>query len=300
MLILLLLLLPAAAAAPGACAPTLDPPAQARWGSDYAALPLPNASTLDTCVALCCASPTCLAFSFNTPQPSRSCLDGVCCEVGGVCCMLKNGLGELKPNTFAPGQVTTGTVPAPPVAPGPTPPFPPSALVRNVSWGPVGWWEAQPSGGDTWPSAWAADGSTYGWDCDAHGSPMSLWRLDGSPFTGNGSVTPVLQGSLQPIDYAVLCAQYGKTGSYPYINVKPAGMVALPATPESPNGTMLLGLSCMNYGVGGYAHACKPRDALRSTDPSSPLYTFAARRMTRALTVSTTWVASCPPARMRA
>ena len=109
----------------------------------------------------------------------------------------------------------------------------------------MGFWAADPSGGDTWPSAWAADGATYGWDCDAHGSPMSLWRLDGSP---NGSVVPAPVGSLQPIDYHTLCAPYGKTGSFPLVNVKPSGMTALPASAAAPNGTLLVGVSCMNYG----------------------------------------------------
>ena len=239
----------ASAASPPPCAPpALDPPRLARWGGDVAARPLAPGSPLSACAALCCASAGCVAFSFNAPQPYQSCLGGSCCEAGGTCCMLKDSPGTLQNNTFAPGQVTTGTLPPRPKAPGPTPPFPASALITNVSWGPVGWWTAQPSGGDTWPSAWAADGSTYAWDCDSHGSPMSLWRLQGSPTAGNGSVVPVLQGSLQPIDYQALCAQYGRTGSYPYVNVKPAGMVALPATPAAPNGTLLLGVSCMNYG----------------------------------------------------
>ena len=110
--------------------------------------------------------------------------------------MLKNGPGILQNNTFAPGTVTTGTVPHA-KAPGPTPPFPNSTYIVNVEWGPVGWWNPpQANPGDTWPSAYAADGNTYGWDCDGWGSPMSLWRINGSPFEGNGSVNPTLQGNL--------------------------------------------------------------------------------------------------------
>jgi hypothetical protein len=145
-------------------------------------------------------------------------------------------------------QVVTGTVPPRPKPPGPTPPFPISTFILNVTFGPVGWWTQQPKGGDTWPTAYAADGHTYGWDCDAHNSPMSLWRLDGSPFEGNGSVLPVPIGSLQAIDYQKLCASYGPTGFFPNINVKPAGMTALPPSAKAPKGTLLVGVSCMNYG----------------------------------------------------
>lgn len=234
---------------PASCNFTLDPPTLARWDADYLSAPL-NASSasLSGCIALCCLDAPCVSFSYNFPQPSRSCVGGQCCEQGGHCCMLKNGPGSLQNNTFAPGTVTTGQVPkAKP--PGPTPPFPNSTFITGVQWGPVAWWDPpQPNPGDTWPSAWAADGSSYGWDCDGWGSPMSLWRLNGSPFEGNGSVSPTLQGSVQAIDYHTLCAPYGPTGSYPKINVKPSGMAALPATPSSPTGTLLVGVSCMNYG----------------------------------------------------
>ena len=231
----------AASAAPPPCAPTLDPPALMRYGADFLSQPLSGANaTLDACVALCCASAasggSCVAFSFNSPQPSRTCVGGACCEAGGACCMLK---GEpalpLVNNTYG-GAVRTGSVPP---APGPAPPFERSLLVLNVTFGAVQYWEGG-NNGDTWPSAWLADGSVVGWDCDAHGSPMSLWRLDGDPYETN--LTPTLVGGLQPIDYQALCAFLGPTGSYPLINVKPAGMAALP------DGSLIVGVSCMLYG----------------------------------------------------
>ena len=216
----------------------MDPPTQARYNSDFASIQLPSNSTLAACSDLCCSTPSCVAFSYNTPQPIKTCVGGKCCAEGSVCCMLKNGWGTLEPNPFPPGQVTTGVVVEPaPWAPGPTPPFPPSPLILNVSFGPVGFW-SDTQGGDTWPSAWASDGSTYGWDCDAHGSPMSLWRLPPTPF----NVTPTLVGDVQAIDYTHLCAPYGPTGSFPKVNVKPSGMVALGS------GMLIAGISCMEYG----------------------------------------------------
>jgi hypothetical protein len=231
-----------------ACSSALDPPSLARWDADYLSVPLGVAAGLSDCISLCCASSACVSFSYNFPQPSRTCVGATCCEESGKCCMLKDGAGDLRNNTFPPGEVTTGQVRRA-ALPGPTPPFPNSTLITGVAWGPVRFWDPpQADPGDTWPSAWAADGSTYAWDCDGWGSPMSLWRLDGSPFAGNGSVRPALRGSLQAIDYAALCAPYGPTGSFPKINVKPAGMMALPASAARPNGTLLAGVSCMNYG----------------------------------------------------
>jgi len=233
-----------AAADAATCAPTLDPPSLMRNGGDFLSQPLAGANaTLDACAALCCAAsaPSCLAFSFNDPQPERTCVGGACCEQGAACCMLKSSPAlPLVNNTYAPpGSVRTGAVPAAPPGPGPAPPFERSLLILNVTFGDVQWWQGG-NNGDTWPSAWLADGSVVGWDCDAHGSPMSLWRLDGDPYATN--LTPSLVGGLQPIDYQSLCAFLGPTGSYPNINVKPAGMAALP------DGSLVVGVSCMNYG----------------------------------------------------
>ena len=228
------------ASSPPSCSFTLDPPSLIRYGSDVLSSPLAASASLSDCEALCCASASCEAFSFNSPQPSHTCVGGSCCEAGSICCMLKNGPGTLVNNTYGPA-VRTGFSAA---APGPTPPFPPSSFILNVSFGAPSSWGT--SNGDTWPTAWAADGRLLGWDCDAHGSPMSLWSLVGDAFAGNLSAEPV--GSLQAINYTELCAPLGRTGSYPYINVKPGGMLALPATAAAPQGTLITGISCMNYG----------------------------------------------------
>ncbi len=221
----------------------MDPPSQMRNGADVLSAPLGGINgTLPTCVALCCATSGCASFSFNSPQPEATCVGGSCCVKGGVCCMLKSGVPPLSPNPYG-AAVATGVM-AP--SPGPTPPFPPSVDILNASFGTPSFWPGVndkdgKNAGDTWPSLWTPDGRLLAWDCDAHGSPMSLWEVRGDPFAGN--LTPVPVGpSLNPLNYASLCGYLGKTGSYPNINIKPGGMTALP------DGTLLAGVSCMNYG----------------------------------------------------
>lgn len=233
-------LLLAALSAARACVPSMDPSSQMRDGGDVLAVPLSGANaTLAVCVALCCNRADCFSFSYNNPQPADTCVGGSCCHLGGACCMLKDTVPPLTPNTFGPA-VATGTL----TAAGPAPPFPPSVDILGAAFGAPSFWPGAGDGknaGDTWPSAWAPDGRLLAWDCDAHGSPMSLWDVRGDPFSGN--LTPVPVGaSLNPINYTALCGYLGKTGSYPNINVKPAGMTALP------DGTLLAGVSCMNYG----------------------------------------------------
>lgn len=218
----------------------MDPPSVVRYGGDFLSAPLPAGSSLAACVSLCCATASCVAFSYNDPQPQHTCVGGQCCVAGGLCCMLKSTPGTLVNNTYGPA-VLTGLLPLPDNPP--TPPFPASSVLLNASFGAVSFWNGS---GDTWPSAWAADGSLYGWDCDSYGSPMSLWRVDGDPFEPGG-LNPVNR-AMQAIDYEHMCAYLGPTGSYPKINVKPAGMMALPPSPGAPNGTLLTGISCMNYG----------------------------------------------------
>jgi hypothetical protein len=117
----------------GTCNVTLDPPQVVRWGDDLLSSPLAPTGTLDDCEALCCASATCVAFSFNNPQPNNTCVGGTCCTQGGVCCMLKGVPGGTpRPNPY-PGAVQTGGV-SQGAGPGPTPPFAPSTLVTGVEW----------------------------------------------------------------------------------------------------------------------------------------------------------------------
>ena len=158
---------------------TVDPPNTTRDGDDFASVPLaaPN-NSLSACIALCCDTPTCAAFSYNNPQPERTCIGEQCCEQGGVCCMLKNAVPPPINNTYGPA-VTTGTAPSSKgVLPGPTPPFPTSTLITNVTFGNVSWWGNGQNQGDTWPSMWAADGTLYAWACDNLNSSPSACRLD--------------------------------------------------------------------------------------------------------------------------
>ncbi len=237
---------PRRAEAPSCAPPTLDAPSVMRNGGDYRAAPLAAGAPLAACVALCCAEAEagCIAFSYNNPQPLRS----GACAAGGVCCMLKNGNGTLAPNPW-PHNVTTGAMaraPPPPPQPGPAPPFPPSPLLSGAAWGAPRHWG---SDGDTWPSAWAADGALYAWPCDNAAGPMSLWRVDGDPAAGAGlSAAEVSTRKGGPLDYAALCGSLGPTGAFPNINIKPGGMVALPPSAGAANGTLVVGVSCMNYG----------------------------------------------------
>ena len=211
-----------------------------RDGFDFLSFPL-STNNLSACVALCCSFANCTAFSFNSPQPVPTCVGGRCCQVGGTCCMLKDGHPPLIPNPYG-KNVSTGTL----SAPGPTPPFPPSTDIVGVVFGSPSFWPGSgdkdgENAGDTWPSAWTSDGRVLAWDCDAHGSPMSVWDVRGDPYTGNLTSVPV-GSSLNPLNYTALCGYLGKTGSYPNINIKPGGMTALQ------DSSLIVGVSCMNYG----------------------------------------------------
>jgi hypothetical protein len=222
--------------------PIIDPPSIIRNGDDFDAIPI-SESQIDPfnyCISLCCNSSifTCVAFSYNYPQPERS----GNCTIGSRCCMLKNGNGTIIPNPW-PKNVTTGYMTG--FTPGPTPPFLPSLFLSNVVFGTPRSWNT--SAGDTWPSAWASNGELYAWPCDSKDGPMSLKRIDGNPSDDIGlSAVSISNGT--PLNYTQLCSSLGKTGSYPYINIKPAGMVALPPSTTSPLGTLIVGVSCMNYG----------------------------------------------------
>jgi hypothetical protein len=148
--------------------------------------------------------------------------------------MLKSSIPPPINNSYGPA-VRTGTVPRVPL-PGPTPPFLPSAYITSVSFGDVAWWNGS---GDTWPTAWAADGTVYGWACDASNdgqpeSPMSLWKLNGDPYTQ--ALAPEMVSNA-PIDYSSLCVGFNSGND----NVKPGGMIAV-------GQTLYVGISCMNYG----------------------------------------------------
>jgi hypothetical protein len=163
--------------------------------------------------------------------------------------MLKGSIPPLTNNTYGP-SVRTGVLEIP-LPPGPTPPFENSTFILSAVFsGTGGFWNGS---GDTWPTTWAADNAVYGWDCDAGNggpfSPMSFWLISNESSVGSqpqeslvgGLILVPTQISHEPIDYEMLCAQFGQTGPSPNINVKPGSVIAL-------NDTIYTSVSCMNYG----------------------------------------------------
>lgn len=231
-----------AGATTNVCTPTLDPPSFIRNGGDFASVPLNGTNTtLQDCINLCCATSNCVSFSYNNPQPEKTCIDSLCCEVNGVCCMLKDTIEPLINNTYGPA-VQTGIL----SSVGPTPPFSNSTYITNVQFGIVSYWTN--GSGDTWPTLTSENGTLYGWCCDQNNngsfSPMSFYRIDGDPYNVNSNGTSILSPVLvndNAFDYRTLCSYFGETGSYPKINIKPAGGLALPGD------IFLTGASCMKY-----------------------------------------------------
>ena len=234
--------LPSVLSSSSQCQPSLDPSKLMRYGGDFASIPLSGAnSTLLDCINLCCTTSNCVSFSYNNPQPSKSCIGSECCEPNGICCMLKNTIVPLVNNTYGPA-VQTGTL----SSAAPTPPFPNSTYITNVSFGIVSYWTR--GSGDTWPTLTSENGTLYGWCCDQNNngtfSPMSFYRIDGDPYNVNENGTSVLTPVIindNALDYNTLCSYFGDTGSYPKINIKPAGALALPGN------IFLTGVSCMKY-----------------------------------------------------
>lgn len=146
-----------AAAAPS-CTANLDPPDTLRNGDDFLSYPMPATATAADCIALCCQTSTCVALSYNNPQPEYASIGGTACPVGGVCCMLKGSVPSLNAsNPYPPGTVRSAALTVPVSAPAPTPPFPPSMAISSaVLVGPRSTWCDGRACGDTWPvSVWA-------------------------------------------------------------------------------------------------------------------------------------------------
>ena len=130
--------------------------------------------------------------------------------------------------------------------PGPVPPFEPSVKFHaNVTFDNESFYRSE---GDTWPTAWLADGSQLS-ACGDRSipvvSPMSLFRVDGTPASGtpNGGdefTTTPMTGPL-PVDPAVFCAD---------VPVPPGGRPASvkPTTLLSVDGQVYWGIACMTYG----------------------------------------------------
>ena len=220
------------------CGAVADPVGSMRYGADILSAPLPAGASFDDCVALCCQTSTCLALSFNNPQPEQTQVGGTACQQGGVCCMLKGTVPPLNNSNPFGAAVRTAVLNLPAGAPGPTPPFPPSTFIASAAFSAAPWhWTG--GSGDTWPSAWTADGRLFAWACDTGingtGTPMASYELTGDPYTNE--LKPVVL-AVAPIDTAGLCAPYHPG---PNVNTKPGGSLAL-------NGTLYTGVTCITYG----------------------------------------------------
>ena len=220
-----------------ACPAIPDGEQYERFGFDFLSAPLSPHSTFSDCVALCCATSTCVALSFNQPQPATTTVGGTTCTANGTCCMLKRAVPPLTPNPNV-GAVRTAVL-ALGRGPAPPPPFPPSPALAaaTVSRSPT-IWRGAPGAGDTWPSAWTADGRTFAWVCDTALGPMGLTELTGDPFARNLSVT-VVAGD--PLNWLQLCAPYNASRKEDFGNVKSGGMAEV-------GGVLFLGAACIDYG----------------------------------------------------
>jgi hypothetical protein len=229
----------AAAALPPACAAALDPPTALRTGADILSFPLPPAATMDDCIALCCQTSTCVALSFNSPQPEATAVGGMACAAGGACCMLKGRVPPLNASNPWPGAVRSATL-ALGAGPGPAPPFAPSTAIASAALaaGAPALWGDGKADGDTWPSAWLADGRTLAWVCDTTHGPMALMELRGDPYAAALSAALVAP---DPLPWLALCKDYNASRAEDWGNVKPGGMAEV-------NGTLFVGVACISYG----------------------------------------------------
>lgn len=114
---------------------------------------VPATATASDCIALCCQTSTCVALSYNNPQPAYTAIGGTACNAGGVCCMLKGKVPPLNgSNPYPAGTVRSAALSPPATAPAPTPPFPAStAIVSATLVGPRATWCDDVACGDTWP-----------------------------------------------------------------------------------------------------------------------------------------------------
>jgi hypothetical protein len=233
----LFLLLGVAAALP--CAYTPDPPTALRSGGDILSFPLPPSASLADCAALCCQTTTCVALSFNSPQPEATSVGGMTCAAGSVCCMLKSTIPPLNASNPWPGAVTTAVL-AEARGPAPAPPFPAStAIIGAVVGANRTVWRGEPGAGDTWPTALTASGRTFAFVCDTKLGPMGLTELQGDAFLGALNVTVVAP---DPLNWLQLCAPYNASRVEDFGNVKPGGIAEV-------GGVLVVGAACISYGA---------------------------------------------------
>lgn len=230
---------PPAVAAQCAAKAQLDPVGVRRNGKSYECIPLDPNATVEACTELCCKDWSCAAFVFTPPTTLAPAWPG--CTQHQACCSLL--LGVPGPSGGAiPGERSAVMTPLP----GPVPPFEPSTVFHsNVTFDNETFYRSE---GDTWPTAWLADGSQLsacGDRVDPVVSPMSLFRVDGvpvpgSPTGGDSFTTTAMTGPL-PVDPAVFCADVPVPAGGRPASVKPTTLLSV-------DGEVYWGIACMTYG----------------------------------------------------
>ena len=234
-----------------ACSWTEDGAAVERYGGDYDGRQLAAGATFATCAALCCAAARCRAVSFNDPQPAGN----AWCKAGAPCCQLKDRATKPVNNTYGP-SVRTGVVhgkpaPAPP-APGPDPdatwPVPPYNTSAFVTGCAVDYAGAVGTGvaGDTWPSAWAGNGSAYTFGCD-NKQPgqlqmafMNSWTVSGPPAAGRIGLRLNNDAPVPVPEVGRICQQYLGKAWRKVGNIKPSSLLEV-------GGVLHAAVQCISY-----------------------------------------------------
>lgn len=188
-----------------ACQFSADPPSVERFGGDYQFVPLVRGvnATMAQCAALCCADGRCRAVSFNDPEPGSP--PG--CVRGGTCCHLKDTVPRLRPNTYGPAVATAVVNQTRPPPVYPVPPGNPSKLISHCD---INETTTVATGvqGDTWPSTWTSDGSSFAMGCDNRppGLPnafMNWWSTSPDPL----SLRLVNDAPVSDVDVLRICGR---------------------------------------------------------------------------------------------
>eukprot|EP00040_Diaphanoeca_grandis_P018704 m.98384 g.98384 ORF g.98384 m.98384 type:complete len:548 (+) comp27060_c0_seq1:114-1757(+) len=238
--------------------PKVDPKGYERFGGDYAEHQLVTGinASLDICAQMCCGDGSCVAISYNNPEPSaqtaikfelnhsKSGLVPPRCTPGFPCCKLKNEIPPLIKNTYG-VAVTTAVVRAPTPTPGgwPRPNYPNSTFIKGVTFE---WVNTVVPGvqGDTWPSAQLSNGKSFAMGCD--NTPphepmawMNWWSVSGDEHDNHVNLTLINDAPVNNVDLKRICGQYinSTTGTG---NIKPSSVLAI-------DNTLYAGVQCMTY-----------------------------------------------------
>ena len=133
----------------------------------------------------------------------------------------------------------------------PVPPYPPSDLAPRVRVSPASVGGPGLHAGDTWPAAWAPDGSAYVAGCDnkvlVNGVNtkvgLDFFALQGSPEAPS-SLALTLQSAF-PVPPGV-CDRPANGSFLGTNNIKAAGMVAFEG--DGGSSELIMGVQCQNYG----------------------------------------------------